>query len=680
MKNLVILAIALGISPTVNGGDVKQGYRGMQTMQKDQDLGRADSSIIDWPRIEEFEQLEPPQNISLREMEKMDLTLQFRVNVGLIIYDSESDNWITYGLVKDFEDKGSIKSILRGEGALFIFTEKALIHYDYERDSTSVVDCKPEFVRESKGTIWIAYSHYDSFRLSKYTIANRVLQEVTISKDEVIRGAIQDMEVDKTHIWIAVYYKEHVLDAYFEVTGGVNSYNILSDTWQRFDFGQYRTKKVSSIVLADEKIWFGTARGLVSYRPYQKKWRLFTIERKGVASLSIFSDLVLCVTSDLTLYSFHTRNLKWTKVKDNVSNEFIYTDKYIYYLQTCSPGTHIHCFVLQYDMESHKVTYYPARRGILGTPHTMAFDGNYIWFAGAAISRYDADANKWEVFTNRDGIPDNRASEIAVGEHGVWFNQKDNIVRYDKKDNRFASHCKDDYQFTADLNLPNLDLWQKLIIVKKLSTEGEKSHTHVTRRIIHEGDKTWIGVGNSLACYDRQTSKVREYKIGIGISRRRSPFGKIAVHKDYVFGTRIGWRNYSLVAFDRRTLKMTSLANILPGGSTWDIFCDGDQLYVSIGRDSKFGGALLEYDIPHNKWQFYTSEEIDTLRGKGWAPIYLASDRRFLFTSTKGGILCIEKNTGRWHFYKTPGLRRLFPGNAYIWILWGRKILRIKKT
>ena len=162
---------------------------------------------------------------------------------------------------------------------------------------------------------------------------------------------------------------------------------------------------VHGITTDNEIVWFGTNAGVLGYDRLSDTWRHYTMQ-DGLPNNEIWS---------VALDSDHIWTLHIGLGGGGVGRLFIEGDRWQHW--EISPSA------------------------IWSTLGTIAVESEYVWVSTAweGIKRFDKSTERWETFSQRDGLGHGETNDILIDDNYVWITAWGDASRYNRRTGEWES-------------------------------------------------------------------------------------------------------------------------------------------------------------------------------------------------------------------------------------------------
>ncbi|MGQ9608159.1 MAG: ligand-binding sensor domain-containing protein [bacterium] len=593
-------------------------------------------------------------------------------NKGLAYMDT-SKNKLDCICIEELKNE-KITSITDNDNVLWVGTENGLWKYDITADKsfhyTAEHGLAGKFINTvlcwENSNVWVGTSD----GIFSYDIINNKFVRINTEPVFDSNSNILTMGYDKGKIWIGK-------------PDGLACFDTIANQW--IDFNEKNIDGISKrpvrkIYVNGERIWLGTASGLVEYIPSNNNWK----EHRSLMTREPFRE------ADVSNIEFDG-DYVWMSNWDNSRNGAI----------------------VRFDRKTNSWQWF-SRENILKDMNAESMadvrriivDKDAVWFAtNYGILRYDKLKDIWEHFTKEDGLIDNNIGYITCGNTVVWVSYWSSpkltgaqISKYDKILKTWTTVDIENLIFPREsvnvIAADGDDVWVGVGSsgIRKISKDGKQTlytkedglAQNIVDSIAVDGNEIWFGhragwSGGSLTRYNKITGEWHKYSsndvlAGDGIER--------------IFPTdRYIWIIYNsgiaaITAYDK---KMNSWNTIEPNPSQrWragieDIAEDGDYLWI--GTD---GDWVKRFHLPSGTWTTFDYKSgllMDDVNDFG-----LNVDERYVWVGTRRGLSRYDKLTESWtNFMKCNSLAddkvySIAIDDRYIWCGTANGLSRYDKT
>ena len=235
---------------------------------------------------------------------------------------------------------------------------------------------------------------------------------------------------------------------------GVARYDKVNQSWRRYTSADGLSSGTIAFIAVDNNdVWaYGGASGLSKYDENTDSWSVID-DKKGLASdrvrevisgvdfMWVLHDRRWWEEDDYAPASgFHRANQTWQSFRghpDNVGNNFtdVQEMREVVWFGSNNHG------VSRYDKASSSWTVFTEEDGLLNNRviyPSLKVDGNFLWMGGGSgISRYDMRDDSWTVFTGRASLPSDVVHAVAVDSRYIYCGTDRGATRYDKRYDRW---------------------------------------------------------------------------------------------------------------------------------------------------------------------------------------------------------------------------------------------------
>ncbi len=451
--------------------------------------------------------------------------------------------------------------------------------------------------------VWLAYTWRDwgDAIASKYH--NKTDSWTTLKVPEMEEDYFgRTMKVVETvdSVWFAVEWQ------------GLARYNKASKDWTFFneENGLASNELIEhSMVVDEDYVWVGTARGLSRYDLEREVWTTFT--RSPLAQIAR-ARKVYAITAEARYV--------WLGTPD---------------------GLH------RYDKQTDR-WYSPRPKGkdgeALNNPSItcLAVDEKYVWLGtNEGVLRYDKAGDRWETYTDENGLPGDAVRDVAVRGYDVWIATNRGVAVFNRLSddpNAWESHTQE-------------------LEVKTIQDVKKYAQTLLSNdvRCVGVGDKSvWFGTNKGACHYDRGKKTWKPLITHISSSLPDSRFGESPFHRreritdisviavdeaDIWFGTGRGATKYNVESGDFVTYTQS---DGLASNLVTCIALNGEEIW--------FGSAdagVTRLDKATGRWRVFNKGD-GLLHNRVEA---IAFDGDQLWFGTELGLCRYDQNTGTWTSY-----------------------------
>ena len=246
------------------------------------------------------------------------------------------------------------------------------------------------------------------------------------------------LAADRRYVWVPAQRE------------GVARYDKRNETWKRYTSADGLLDGPIGVVVVDnDDVWaYGWGEGLSKYDKNTDSWIIID-SNKGLVSDEI-REVISGVDYMWVLYNqswwegddsvpasgFHRTNQTWQVFRghpESVGNNFRdvqETAEFVWF------GSQEHG-ISRYDKASSSWTVFTEEDGLLNNRvnyPTLKVDGNFLWLGSrSGISRYDMRKDSWTVYTGIRAVPADVVHAIAVDSRYVYCGTDQGARRYDKQ-------------------------------------------------------------------------------------------------------------------------------------------------------------------------------------------------------------------------------------------------------
>lgn len=235
---------------------------------------------------------------------------------------------------------------------------------------------------------------------------------------------------------------------------GVARFDKVNQSWRRYTSADgLSSGTIAFVALDNNDVWaYGGAGGLSKYDENTDSWSVID-DKKGLASnrvrevisgvdfMWVLHDRRWWQEDDYAPASgLHRANQTWQRFRghpDNVGNNFtdVQEMREVVWFGSNNHG------VSRYDKASASWTVFTEEDGLLNNRviyPSLKIDGNFLWMGGGSgISRYGLRDDSWTVFTGRASLPSDVVRAVAVDSRYVYCGTDGGATRYDKRYDRW---------------------------------------------------------------------------------------------------------------------------------------------------------------------------------------------------------------------------------------------------
>jgi len=462
----------------------------------------------------------------------------------------------------------------------------------------------------------------------------------------------------------------------------------------------------------EQELWVGTLKGLTVYNSEKDQWlEIASFAGKSVTAIAFITDVenFVLVGTENGLFYFNKNEIPEVlsvPIIKGYINEVVVYDKQIY---ACSQSglTIIDKQTLNIDRQYTDVDGLPSNnvRDVLklngelwlATPKGLCrFDKSgdlsvynlentgtkmghenvqkiclgdesapSIWLATeCGVSKLSIEKNSWELFKAQDTEEVLRHSyipQILLDENQIWSYSwygtvNGEIIKYDKRTDNWTLYTKDDICCSAAkvVNREN----------KNEIQNNEKLSIMFVRWADSDDESVWFATNAGVLCYSKLNDTWRHYTVSDGLASNRTTWLKI--DEDYVWvrfsDPRICWYNKRTKEWHTKEISSKEGWNV-----PRKIAMDEQYVWIPNGWD-----GIWRYNKQNGSWRKYTTR--DGLGEPSVENVVVSGDYVWV---EEGAVNRYDYETDTWEIIdgstglaRTGGIRDLFDGRDYLWILY----------
>ena len=598
---------------------------------------------------------------------------------GVSRYQRSTDSWNNYskadGLIGEW-----ITTMAVGEDMVWFGTYKSGVSSYSKTDQTFVgsytktdllVSDKIRSIMVDGNSVW-------------FGTANGGVQRYIKSVNTWVRYTQKDGLADDHVTWINVSGNEVWFGTY---QNGVSKFDKASGKWTIYAKADQLADEDVRVIAADEtgNLWIGTAEGLSKYAPDNQKWLNYN-KKNGLASnyiaavainngqIWIGTDRGLGKLLDNGQWQFYAPRSgipQGGNGNDGLSTEFVtalaFADQAMYDPQTKIPnsgvlwaGTSDGIFL--FNLANRQWESFADKDGLpTELITTLAVDDNYIW-AGThnGLWRYNPQTHKAISYNTGDGLGHNVVNTILVtprcddtstpSANDIWVGTQGGLSRYNAKKDSWTTLTREDGSTLRNVCALAWD-------------EARES--------------LWIGTPGGLASFDVKTNKLTSF----ASDPLREPKCDYNI-KDLVFrddtlwlGTTTGLVKFSTAERTRQEYHAQRQLEPLRERGMSNIEFDGDYIWFS-NWDNSPNGCILQYNRRTDTWRRFNRVDIllspkaESMTQIRW--IHVEGD--YVWFATDLGVLRYQKPSDTWRHYtiadglNSNDLREINSSKRSVWV------------
>ena len=434
------------------------------------------------------------------------------------------------------------------------------------------------------------------------------------------------LAADRRYVWVPAQRE------------GVARYNKQNETWKRYTSADGLLDTMIGFVIVDnDDVWAygGWGEGLSKYDENTDSWVIID-SSKGLVADQI-REVISGVDYMWVLYNqswwenddtvpasgFHRANQTWQVFRghpESVGNNFRdvqETAEFVWF------GSQEHG-ISRYDKASSSWTVFTEEDGLLNNRinyPTLKADGNFLWLGGSdGISRYDMRKDSWTVYTGMRSVPAYVVHAVAVDSRYVYCGTDQGARRYDKQNDLWLEERIAE-EPVNDLAIDDKYLW---IATAKGVTRFDKSAHWADQ---HEAE-------NGLADTFVKVAAVEGRTLWVGTEKGVSRYNTLSDDPN-------AWETFTRADDVDTMLLSQEYANSLIDNRVTSIAV-GDR-YVWVGTER----GISRYDMKKEVWVTYAKQE--GLHHNKVSSICI--DSSWVWFGTEGGVSRLNTETEEWSVF-----------------------------
>ena len=434
------------------------------------------------------------------------------------------------------------------------------------------------------------------------------------------------LAADRRYVWVPAQRE------------GVARYDKQNETWQRYTAAHGLLDTMIGFVVVDNNdVWAygGWGEGLSKYDENTDSWVIID-SSKGLVADQI-REVISGVDYMWVLYNqswwenddtvpasgFHRVNQTWQVFRghpESVGNNFRdvqETAEFVWF------GSQEHG-ISRYDKAASSWTVFTEEDGLLNNRinyPTLKADGNFLWLGGSdGISRYDMRKDSWTVYTGMRSVPADVVHAVAVDSRYVYCGTDRGARRYDKQNDLWLEERIVE-EPVNDLATDDKYLW---IATAKGVTRFDKSAHWADQ---HEAE-------NGLADTFVKVADVSGRTLWVGTEKGVSKYNTLSDDPN-------AWETFTRADDVDTMLLSQEYANSLIDNRVTSIAV-GDR-YVWVGTER----GISRYDMKKEVWVTYAKQE--GLHHDKVSSICIDGD--WVWFGTEGGVSRLNTQTEEWSVF-----------------------------
>ena len=431
------------------------------------------------------------------------------------------------------------------------------------------------------------------------------------------------LAADRRYVWVPAQRE------------GVACYDKQNETWKRYTSADGLLDATTAFIVVDnDDVWAygGWGEGLSKYDENTDSWGIID-SSKGLVADQI-REVISGVDYMWVLYNqswwenddtvpasgFHRANRTWQVFRghpESVGNNFSdvqETAEFVWF------GSEEHG-ISRYDKASSSWTVFTEEDGLLNNRinyPTLKADGNFLWMGSrSGLSRYDMRKDSWTVYTGRRALPSEVVHTVAVDSRYVYCGTNQGARRYDKQ-NDFWLEKRIVEEPVNDLASGDKYLW---LATSQGVTRFDKS-AHWTD--LHEAE-------NGLADTFVKVADVEGRTLWVGTDKGVSRYNTLSDDPN-------AWETFRRADDVDTMLLSQEYANSLVDNRVTSIAVGNRYVWVGTER------GISRYDMKKEVWVTYT--ERDGLYRNKVSTICIDGD--WVWFGTEGGASRLDTKTEKW--------------------------------
>ena len=434
------------------------------------------------------------------------------------------------------------------------------------------------------------------------------------------------LAADRRYVWVPAQRE------------GVARYNKQNETWKHYTSADGLLDDTIGFVVVDNNdVWAygGWSEGLSKYDENTDSWGIID-SSKGLVADQI-REVISGVDYMWVLYNqswwenddtvpasgFHRANQTWQVFRghpESVGNNFRdvqETTEFVWF------GSREHG-ISRYDKASSSWTVFTEEDGLLNNRvnyPTLTADDNFLWLGGPdGISRYDMRKDSWTVYTGRRAVPAQVVHAVAVDSRYMYCGTDQGARRYDKQHDLWLEERIVE-EPVNDLATDDKYLW---IATAKGVTRFDKSAHWADQ---HEAE-------NGLADTFVKVADVKGRTLWVGTDKGVSRYNTLSDDPN-------AWETFTRADDVDTMLLSQEYANSLIDNRVTSIAV-GDR-YVWVGTER----GISRYDMKKEVWVTYAKQE--GLHHNKVSSICI--DSNWVWFGTEGGVSRLNTKTEEWSVF-----------------------------
>ena len=439
------------------------------------------------------------------------------------------------------------------------------------------------------------------------------------------------LAADKRYVWVPAQME------------GVARYDKQNETWQRYTAADgLLDATIGSVVADNDDVWaYGWGEGLSKYDENTDSWVIID-SSKGLVADQI-REVISGVDYMWVLYNqswwenddtvpasgFHRANQTWQVFRghpESVGNNFRdvqETTEFVWF------GSREHG-ISRYDKAASSWTVFTEDDGLLNNRvnyPTLKADGNFLWLGCPdGISRYDMRKDSWTVYTGIRSVPADVIHAVAVDSRYVYCGTDQGARRYDKQN----------------------DLWLEERIVEEPVNDLATDDKYL-----------WIATANGVTRFDKSAHWADQHEAENGLADTFVKVADVGGRTLWV-GTQKGVSKYNTLSDDPNAWETFARADdvdtMLLSQEYANSLIDNRVTGIAVGDRYVWVGTergISRYDMKKEVWVTYAKQE--GLHHNKVSSICI--DGNWVWFGTEEGVSRLNTKTEEWNaFTSSDGL------------------------
>ena len=545
---------------------------------------------------------------------------------GKFRYDQKGNNWRNLPLITQ------IDWMEVTDDSVWFATDGGVLAYDKNSDTWRHYTVKDGLAASKTTTlmvdgndVWVVLRDNRICRYQRDTDEWETHQVVFKEISPDMESYRTRLAADKRYVWVPAQME------------GVARYDKQNGTWKRYTAANgLLDATIGHVVVDNDDVWaYGWGEGLSKYDEHTDSWVIID-SSKGLVADRI-REVISGVDYMWVLYNqswwegddsvpasgFHRFNQTWQVFRghpESVGNNFRdvqETAEFVWF------GSREHG-ISRYDKAASSWTVFTEEDGLLNNRinyPTLKTDGNFLWLGCPdGISRYDMRKDSWTVYTGTRSVPADVVHAIAVDSRYVYCGTDQGARRYDKQNDLWLEKRIVEEPVNA-LATDDKYLW---IATAQGVTRFDKS-AHWTD--LHEAE-------NGLADAFVKVADVEGRTLWVGTDKGVSRYNTLSDDPN-------AWETFRRADDVDTMLLSQEYANSLIDNRVTSIAV-GDR-YVWVGTER----GISRYDMKKEVWVTYAKQE--GLHHNKVSSICIDGD--WVWFGTEGGVSRLNTKTEKWSVF-----------------------------